>query len=209
MSIPLFRRRLTAPLAILGLVAALAGGLWLVARTWPASTAFARTFGRPLPPGAVTFAPTVAPPTGSPPPTPASVTPPLSLLAAPGYLSCLGMRFDPVDTTDPSAVSVISSEQALSTAWRYMPDLKSANILDVSLGRMGNIAGSGVTATALAGDPLVWMVSFAGVQSVSSGPPGAAHHTANDFSVVIDAAGAQPMMAFPLCLDARPPTQTP
>src|SRR5450759_4318253 len=103
-------------------------------------------------------------------------TPPPSLLATPGYLSCLGLHFVPVATTDPQAAPVISSEQALSAVWQYQPSLKSATILDVSLGRLGNAPGSGTTTSVLAGTPLVWVVSFSGVVSVSSGPPGAVHH---------------------------------
>ncbi len=150
-----------------------------------------------------------AQPTATVPPAPTpSVTPSLSLLAAPGYLSCLGMHFDPVPTTDPSAAAVISSEQAVSTAWQDQPDLKSATILDVGLGRLGDAPGSGLTTSVLAGTPLVWVVSFSGVVSVSSGPPGAVHHTSNEYSVVIDATNAKVLVSFPLCNDTLPPTQT-
>jgi hypothetical protein len=142
------------------------------------------------------------------PPAPTG-TPPPSLLATPGYLSCLGLHFVPVATTDPQAAPVISSEQAVSAVWQYQPSLKSATILDVSLGRLGNAPGSGTTTSVLAGTPLVWVVSFSGVVSVSSGPPGAVHHTSNEYSVVIDATSAKALVAFPLCNDTLPPTQAP
>ena len=119
------------------------------------------------------------------------------------------MHFDPVATTDPAAAAVISSEQAVSAAWQDQPDLKSAAILDVSLGRLGNAPGSGSTTSVLAGGPLVWVVSFSGVQSVSSGPPGAVHHSSNEFGVVIDATSAKVLVSFPLCDDTLLLTQTP
>lgn len=144
--------------------------------------------------------PAVAPPADTPAP---------SLWATPGYLSCLGMHFDPVATTDPSAAAVVSSEQAVSATWQDQPNLKSAAILDVSLGRLGNAPGSGSTTSVLAGGPLVWVVSFSGVQSVSSGPPGAVHHTSNEYSVVIDATSAKVLVSFPLCTGPLPPTPTP
>ncbi len=64
--------RLTASLATGLLALALAAGVWLALRTWPAATATACTFARPQPPGAVTFAPTVEPPTGAPTEAPAA-----------------------------------------------------------------------------------------------------------------------------------------
>ena len=137
-------------------------------------------------------------------------TPPApSLLATPVYLNCLGLHFDPVATTDPSAAAVISSEQAVSAAWQDQPDLKSAAILDVSLGRLGNAPGSGSTTSVLAGTPLVWVVSFSGVLSVSSGPPGAVHHSSNEYSVVMDDTSAKVLVSFPLCNYTLPPTPAP
>ncbi len=59
-------RKLTGALAAVGLALAMAAALWLALRTWPAATATACTFGRPAPPGAITFAPTAAPPTEAP-----------------------------------------------------------------------------------------------------------------------------------------------
>jgi hypothetical protein len=133
---------------------------------------------------------------------------PASLLATPTYLDCLGYHFVPVATIDPSALAAISSEQAVSAAWQYEPALKSATIIDTSLGHLGNPANGGASGSAVAGASLVWVVSFSGVESVSSGPPGAPHHTANEYSVVIDAQSSQPLVAFPLC-NIAPPNPTP
>ena len=45
---------------------------------------------------------------------------------------------------------------------------------------------------------LVWLVTFDGIDSVSSGPPGAPRYTAHVYSVVIDAKSGAYIMAFPI-----------
>ena len=138
-------------------------------------------------------------------PGPATATAlPSGFLATPAVLGCLGLHLVPIATTDPLATSAISSEEAVSAAWQYEPSLKSATIIDTSLGQLANPPDGSRSISALAGSPLVWVVSFSGVQSVSSGPPGAEHHTADQYSVVIDAHSAQPLVAFPLCTMATP-----
>ena len=55
--------------------------------------------------------------------------------------------------------------------------------------------GEKVDPTLLA-HPLVWIISFDGLEIPSSGPPGSEHHIAHEYNVVIDATTGAYIMGF-------------
>jgi hypothetical protein len=127
-----------------------------------------------------------------------------SLIATPENLKELGMAFTPVDPADKQAQGSIAKDRAIAIALQEMPGLKNATGNDATLGLISNPnlqqasrAGANVDSR-LAGPTLVWAMVFHGIESVSSGPPGATHRYAHDLVVVVDARTGNYFVAFPI-----------
>lgn len=127
-----------------------------------------------------------------------------SLIATPENLKYLGLTFTPVDPADKQAQGSVAKERAIAIALQEMPGLKTATGNDATLGLISNPnlqqisrAGEAVDSR-LAGPTLVWAVTFHGIDSVSSGPPGVPRHYAHDLVVVVDAKTSKYIVAFPI-----------
>lgn len=93
----------------------------------------------------------------------------------------------------------MSREDAVARATKTQKRLKDATSVIAELGYLNspNLAQEGNTVDQnLAGDRLVWIVSFQGIETISSGTPGSRHHVAHEYNVVIDAATGQFVMGF-------------
>jgi|GEM_PF-2094307 hypothetical protein len=137
-----------------------------------------------------------------------------SLIATPENLKYLGVAFTPVDPADKRAQGAIAKDRAIAIALQEMPRLKNATGNDATLGLINNPnlqqasrAGADVDSR-LAGPTLAWAMVFHGIESVSSGPPGAEHHYAYDLVVVVDARTGDYLVAFPISDLVKTPLPT-
>jgi hypothetical protein len=135
----------------------------------------------------------------------ASVQVPQKYLAAtPQNLEYLGLSFTQVNVADNQAQGAIGKDQAITAALNEEPGLKAATSVSAMLGLMNNTnlqqaANQGVSVDPhLANMGLVWLVTFNGIETSSSGPSGAPHATSNELNVVIDAKIGNFVEAFPL-----------
>jgi hypothetical protein len=132
---------------------------------------------------------------------------PRGLLATPENLGYLGLTFTPVAVTDNLALSAITRDQAIEVALSNEPGLKAATDIASQLGLLRTVNDSGVTASDLAEGQLVWIITFFGVDTASSGPPGAPRYLSHEYHIVINALTGKYLMAFPLYeVTPKPPT---
>jgi hypothetical protein len=126
------------------------------------------------------------------------------LAATPQNLEYLGLSFIQVNVTDSQAQGAIGKDQAINAALNEEPGLKAATSVYAMLGFMSDsnlqqAANQGVPVDPhLVNMGLVWLVTFHGIETSSSGPPGAPHATSNELNVVIDAKTGNSVEAFPL-----------
>jgi len=126
------------------------------------------------------------------------------LAATPQNLEYLGLSFTQVNITDSHAQGAIGKNQAITAALNEEPGLKAASSVSAMLGFMSDsdlqqAANQGVAIDPhLANMGLVWLVTFNGIETSSSGPIGAPHSTSNELNVVIDAKTGKFVEAFPL-----------
>jgi hypothetical protein len=126
------------------------------------------------------------------------------LAATPQNLKYLGLDFVPMQVSDSRARGAITSEQAIAAALKEEPGLKAATSVSSMLGVLNNLnlqqaANQGVTiGPNLAAMGLVWIVTFEGVDTSSSGPSQAPRYVSHEYDVVIDAKTGAYIMAFPL-----------
>jgi hypothetical protein len=126
------------------------------------------------------------------------------LAATPQNLEYLGLSFTQVNVTDSQAQGAIGKDQAITAALNEEPGLKAASSVSAMLGFMNNTnlqqaANQGVSVDPhLANMGLVWLVTFNGIETSSSGPSGAPHAISNELNVVIDAKTGNSVEAFPL-----------
>jgi hypothetical protein len=126
------------------------------------------------------------------------------LAATPQNLEYLGLSFTQVNVADSQAQGAIEKDQAITAALNEEPGLKAATSVSAMLGFMNNTnlqqaANQGVSVDPhLANMGLVWLVTFNGIETSSSGPGGAPHATSNELNVVIDAKTGNFIEAFPL-----------
>jgi hypothetical protein len=127
-----------------------------------------------------------------------------SLVATPENLKYLGVAFTLVDPADKQAQGSIAKDRAMAVVLQTSPGLKNTTSNDATLGlisypnlQQASRAGANVD-TRLAGPTLVWAMVFHGIESVSMGPPGAEHHYAYDFVVVVDARTGDYLVSFPI-----------
>jgi hypothetical protein len=126
------------------------------------------------------------------------------LAATPQNLEYLGLSFTQVNVVDSQAQGAIGKNQAITAALKEEPGLKAATGVYAMLGFLNDsnlqqAANQGVPVDShLANMGLVWLITFNGIETSSSGPPGAPHATSNDLNVVIDAKTGNFVEAFPL-----------
>ena len=135
----------------------------------------------------------------------ASVQVPQKYLAAtPQNLEYLGLSFTQVNIADSQAQGAIDKDQAIAAALNGEPDLKAATSVSAMLGLLTNPNLQQAVNQGVAIDPhlanmgLVWLLTFNGIETSSSGPAGAPHSTSNELNVVIDAKTGKFVEAFPL-----------
>jgi len=126
------------------------------------------------------------------------------LAATPQNLEYLGLSFTQVNVTDSQAQGAIGKDQAITAALNEDSGLKAATSVSAMLGLLTNPNLQQAVNQGVAIDPhlanmgLVWLITFNGIETSSSGPPGAPHATSNELNVVIDAKTGNFVEAFPL-----------
>ena len=126
------------------------------------------------------------------------------LAATPQNLEYLGLSFTQVNVTDSQAQGAIGKDQAITAALNEDSGLKAATSVSAMLGFLNDSNLQQAASQRVTVDPhlanmgLVWLVTFNGIETSSSGPPGAPHATSNEENVVIDAKTGNSVEAFPL-----------
>jgi hypothetical protein len=126
------------------------------------------------------------------------------LAATPQNLRYLGFDFKAVGAADLQAQGAITQKQAIAAAIKDDPGLKAATGVSAMLGFLRDINLQGAASQGIAVDPhladmgLVWLVTFEGIDNVSSGPVGAPRRVSHVESVVIDAKSGTYVTAFTL-----------
>ena len=118
---------------------------------------------------------------------------PYELIATPHNLQYLGMTFTQEDPSTQKNIGSITREQAVSAGLKEEPGLTSATSYSTRLGVL-----TGANIPALAQGRLVWMITYQGIEDISSGPPEAERHVSHEYTVVIDAKTGKYVLAFPL-----------
>ncbi len=115
--------------------------------------------------------------------------------------SGLGLVFVPANQSD-IAKAKVSKEEAITKANGSGGPFQEATSIIAELGHLSSpeleaakTRGEPVDPSLLA-HPLVWIISYEGVELPSSGPPGSEHHTAHEYNVVIDATTGAYIMGF-------------
>ena len=102
--------------------------------------------------------------------------------ATPENLQFIDFLFTPLALTDTRLKNAISQDQAVLAALKFAPEGKTATKVTTQVG-----FSDGVVVTDLLKDRLVWLVTFHGVDNVSSGPPGSTHRVSHELTVAVDA----------------------
>ena len=126
---------------------------------------------------------------------------PQSILDTQVLESRLGLVFVPANPSD-IIQAILSKEEAIAKAQESGAPVKEATSIIAELGYLNSpsletaaASGEKVDPTLLA-HPLVWIISYEGVEIPSSGPPGSEHHIAHEYNVVIDATTGAYVMGF-------------
>jgi len=106
----------------------------------------------------------------------------LQIAVTPENIQFLDYYFSSIDPTDPQLKKSISQDQAVKSALEFEPLGKNAKSISTQIGYFDNIP-----AIDLQNKRLVWLVTYYGVDSVSSGPPGSKHSVAHTLTVAVDA----------------------
>ncbi len=113
----------------------------------------------------------------------------------------VGMIFVPVKTSD-IVKAKLSKQEAIAKAQESGAPVQEATAIFTALGYLSdpilekNAANGENVDPALLAHPLVWIISYEGVEIPSSGPPDAEHSIAHEYNVVIDATTGEYIMAF-------------
>jgi WD40 repeat protein len=102
--------------------------------------------------------------------------------ATPENLQFIDFHFTPLDSTDNRLKNAISQDQAVLAALQFESRGKTATSVTTQVG-----FSDGVMVMDLSKDRLVWLVTFHGVDTVSSGPPGSIHRVSHELTVAVDA----------------------
>lgn len=116
--------------------------------------------------------------------------------------SLLNLTFVPANTTIDTNDTKVSKDEAVTRAMETQENLKDATSVTAELGYLGSpnlveASNNGEKVDpSLSNGHLVWIVSFQGIETVSSGPPGSDHHIAHEYNVVIDATTGEFIIGF-------------
>jgi hypothetical protein len=121
----------------------------------------------------------------------------------PENLQFLDFHFTSIDPTDPRLKKAITQDQAVKSALEFEPLGKNATSISTQVGYFDNIS-----AIDLQNKRLVWLVTYHGVDTVSSGPPGADHHVAHTLTVTVDAFQGVGIVSMTLAIVTPEPGQT-
>ena len=115
--------------------------------------------------------------------------------------SQLRLVFVPANPSDVM-LAKLSKEDAIVKAQESEAPFKEATSIIAELGYLSDTNletasanGEKVDPTLLA-HPLVWIISYEGLEIPSSGPPNSEHHIAHEYNVVIDATTGAYIMGF-------------
>jgi len=97
-------------------------------------------------------------------------------------LQFIDFHFTPLDPTDNRLKKAISQDQAVLAALQFEPSGINASGVTTQVG-----FSDGAMVSDLSNDRLIWLVTFHGVDSVSSGPPGSVHRVAHELTIAVDA----------------------
>jgi hypothetical protein len=118
-----------------------------------------------------------------------------------GLESQLGLVFVPANPSDIFQ-KILSKKDAIAKAQESEASVKGATSIIAELGYLSSpnleivaARGEKVDPTLLA-HPLVWIISYQGLEIPSSGPPGSEHYIAHEYNVVIDATTGAYVMGF-------------
>ncbi len=113
-----------------------------------------------------------------------ATAPPLGINVSitPENLQFLDFHFTSIDPADPRLNKAITEDQAVKSALEFEPLGKNATSISTQVGYFDNNS-----VIDLQNHRLVWLVTYHGVDTVSSGPPEAEHHVAHTLTVAIDA----------------------
>ena len=106
----------------------------------------------------------------------------INVAVTPENLQFLDFHFTSLDLSDPRLKNAIAQDQAVKSALEFEPFGKNATSFSTQVGYFDNIS-----AIDLQNHRLVWLVTYHGIDTVSSGPPGAEHHVAHTLTVAVDA----------------------
>jgi hypothetical protein len=107
---------------------------------------------------------------------------PTHIAVTPENLQFIDFHFTPLDPTDNRLKKAISQNQAVLAALKFESTGKTATRVTTQVG-----FSDGVLVMELSKDRLVWLVTFHGVDNVSSGPPGSTHRVSHELTVAVDA----------------------
>jgi hypothetical protein len=102
--------------------------------------------------------------------------------ATPENLQFIDFHFTPIDLTDNRLKNAISQDQAVLAALQFEPAGKNASSVTTQVG-----FSDGAMVLDLSNDRLIWLVTFHGVDSISSGPPDSIHRVAHELTIAVDA----------------------
>jgi hypothetical protein len=124
-----------------------------------------------------------------------------SIIDIPSLENQLGLVFVPATPSD-IVQAILSKKDAIAKAQESGGPFKGATNISAELGYLSSpnletaaARGVKVDPTLLA-HPLVWIISYEGVEISSSGPPGNEHRIAHEYNVVIDATTGAYVMGF-------------
>jgi hypothetical protein len=116
-------------------------------------------------------------------------------------ISQSGLVFVPANPSD-IVQAILSKKDAIAKAQESEGSVKGATSIIAEPGYLSSpdletAAASGEKVDPrLLGHPLVWIISFEGLEIPSSGPPGSEHKIAHEYNVVIDATTGAYVMGF-------------
>ncbi len=122
-------------------------------------------------------------------------------------LQFIDFHFTHLDLNDSRLKNTISQDQAVLVALKFAPEGKKATSVTTQVG-----FSDGVMVMDLSKDRLVWLVTFHGVDSVSSGPPGSTHRVSHELTVAVDAYQGNAIVSMTLGIvtpQSMVPTSTP
>jgi hypothetical protein len=106
----------------------------------------------------------------------------VQIAVTPENLQFLDFNFTSIDPTDPRLIKAITQDQAVKSALKFEPLGKNATSISTQVGYFDKVSGNDLQINGL-----VWLVTYYGVDTVSSGPPGSDIGVSHTLTVAVDA----------------------